>query len=162
MSGVITLGVVSDTHLYRKPVPAELLRALEGVDMILHAGDLVEMAVLAALESLAPTHAVHGNMDLGDARKALPAKRIVEVGAHRLGLIHGSGAPDGIIHRLRPEFEEVEVIVFGHTHRPFNSEEEGVLFFNPGSPTDKMFAPFRSLGVLELGERVRGRIVALE
>jgi len=158
----VTLGVVSDTHLYRQPIPAEVLRVLEGANLILHAGDILEMPVLEELEAIAPTLAVAGNMDHGEVRKTLPEKRVIEVGGYRLGLIHGSGGPPNITNRLRREFEGVDVVVFGHTHQVYNREEEGIYFFNPGSPTDKMFAPFRSVGVLELGEEVRGRIVVLE
>lgn len=162
MSDRVVMGVLSDTHLYRREVPLQVLRALEGVDLILHAGDILEMAVLEELERLAPTMAVAGNMDHGDVREAIPGKRVIEVGGHRLGLIHGSGAPRNITSRLRREFDRVEVVVFGHTHQVHNREEGGVYFFNPGSPTDKMFAPFRSVGILELGEEVRGRIIMLE
>ena len=162
MSGTMVLGVLSDTHLYRQEVPLRVLRALEGVDLLVHAGDIVEMAVLEELESLAPTTAVAGNMDHGDVRDALPEKRVIEVEGYRLGLIHGSGAPQNITSRLRGEFDEVDAIIFGHTHQVCNREEDGMLFFNPGSPTDKMFAPFRSVGIIELGEEVKGKIIMLE
>jgi putative phosphoesterase len=162
MNDHMVLGVLSDTHLYRQEVPVQVLRALDGVDLLIHAGDIVEMAVLEQLESLAPTMAVAGNMDHGDVREALPEKRVIEVAGCRLGLIHGSGAPQNITSRLRREFDQVGVVIFGHTHQVFNREEDGIFFFNPGSPTDKMFAPFRSVGILELGEEVKGRIIMLE
>lgn len=162
MSGAVILGVISDTHLYRKPLPAQALRALRGADLILHAGDILEMAVLEELEGIAPVVAVAGNMDLGDVTEALPGKSVVEVAGRRIGLIHGSGAPQQITARLRGEFEEVDAIVFGHTHQAYNRAEEGILFFNPGSPTDKVFAPYRSVGILEVGEELEGRIVMLE
>jgi putative phosphoesterase len=156
------LGVLSDTHLYRQQVPTRVLRVLEGVDLLVHAGDIVEMAVLEELQRLAPLVAVAGNMDHGDVREALPVKRVMEIAGRRLGITHGSGAPQNITSRLRREFDEVDVVIFGHTHHVYNREEEGILFFNPGSPTDKMFAPFRSVGMVELGEEVRGRIIMLE
>jgi uncharacterized protein len=162
MSEQVTLGVLSDTHLMGRPVPERVLRALDGVDMILHAGDILEMAILDELESIAPTVAVAGNMDGGELREVLPDKRVIEAGGYRIGLIHGWGAPDNMTSRLRREFEDVDIVVFGHTHEACNREEDGVYFFNPGSPTDKIFASFRSLGILELGECIRGRIVMLE
>lgn len=162
MTDLVTLGVLSDTHLYRQPVPARVLRALEGVELILHAGDILEMAVLEELGRIAPVEAVVGNMDIGDVREVLPQKRVIEVAGRRIGLIHGSGASQHIISRVREEFEEVDVVVFGHTHQAYNREEDGVYFFNPGSPTDKIFAPYRSLGMLELGDGLRGRIIMLE
>lgn len=162
MTEPVRLGAVSDTHLMGRPVPPRVLRALAGVDMILHAGDILEEAVLEELESIAPTLAVAGNMDGGRLREILPEKRVIEVAGYRIGLIHGWGAPDDMTGRLRREFEGVDIVVFGHTHEACNREEKGIHFFNPGSPTDRMFAPFRSLGILELGEGIRGRIVMLE
>ena len=162
MTDPVILGVVSDTHLYHKPVPARVLQALQGAELILHAGDIVEMAVLEELEGIAPVVAVAGNMDHGDVMEVLPSQRVVEVAGHRIGLIHGWGAPQQITGRLRREFEGVDAIVFGHTHQAHNRDEAGIYFFNPGSPTDKMFAPYRSVGILEVGEGIRGRIVMLE
>jgi putative phosphoesterase len=162
LTDLVTVGVLSDTHLYRQPVPHGVLRALEGVDLILHAGDIVDMAVLGELEGIAPVEAVAGNMDMGDVREVLPRKKVIEVAGRRIGLIHGSGAPHGVAGRVRAEFEQVDVVVFGHTHQACNREEGGVYFLNPGSPTDKVFAPYRSVGVLELGEGLKGRIIMLE
>ncbi len=162
MSDHIILGVISDTHLHRSPVPLRVLQVMEGTDLILHAGDILEMAVLEELEGIAPVIAVAGNMDHGDVMEALPRKRVVEAAGRRIGLIHGSGAPQQMTSRLRGEFEEVDAIVFGHTHQAYNRDEGSIYFLNPGSPTDKMFAPYRSVGLLELGEEIRGRIVMLE
>ena len=162
MSRAKILGVLSDTHLYRQEVPLQVMQALDGVDLLIHAGDIVEMAVLEELESLAPTVAVAGNMDHGDVREALPEKRIIDVAGRRLGLVHGSGAPQNITSRLRRGFDQVDVVIFGHTHQVCNRVEDGIFFFNPGSPTDKMFASFRSVGIIELGEEVQGRIIMLE
>ncbi len=158
----VVLGVISDTHLYRKPVPARVLRALQGTDLILHAGDIVEMAVLEELEGIAPVTAVAGNMDLSDVTAILPVKRVVEVAGRRIGLIHGSGDPHTMVTRIRGEFQDVEAIVFGHTHQACSLTEDGIFFFNPGSPTDKMFAAFNSVGILTVGEELEARIVVLE
>jgi putative phosphoesterase len=138
------------------------LRALEGVDLILHAGDILDVSVLEELEEIAPIRAVAGNMDMGDVKETLPGKTVIEAAGFRVGLIHGSGGPQNMTGRVRKEFEEVDAIVFGHTHQAHNREEEGILFFNPGSPTDKVFAPYRSIGILELGSGIKGRIVMLE
>jgi putative phosphoesterase len=162
LTAAITLGVISDTHLYRRPLPDQVLQVLQGAELILHAGDILEMAVLEELEEIAPVVAVAGNMDHGEVLQALPAKRVVEVEGYRIGLIHGSGAPQQMTNRLRGEFEEVDAIVFGHTHQAYNRVEGGIYFFNPGSPTDRMFAPYRSVGIIEVGEKLAGRIVMLE
>ena len=63
---------------------------------------------------------------------------------------------------VKGEFEDVDVIVFGHSHTPLNEVEEGVLFFNPGSPTDKVFAPYNSIGILHVDKKIKGEIIRLE
>lgn len=155
------IGCVSDTHIFQRPMPSRILDALRGVDLILHAGDILEPAVLESLATVAETIAVAGNMDGGVLKQTLPAKRIVEAEGRRIGLTHGSGGPEGITQRVRREFagEAVDAIVFGHTHEPYNREEHGVYFFNPGSPTDKIFARINTVGILEVGETINGRIV---
>ena len=92
---MLKIGVVSDTHISRsEELPKELLTAFAGVDLILHAGDLVSLAVLEGLKKIAPeVCAVWGNMDPPDVKQALPEKRIIQAKQFRIGLIHGSGAP---------------------------------------------------------------------
>ncbi len=157
------IGCVSDTHIYQRPLPERILEALRGVDLILHAGDILEPAVLESLSTVARTMAVAGNMDHGELKQALPAKLTVEAEGKRIGLVHGSGGPEGITQRVRREFEGelVDAIVFGHTHEPYNRAEHGIYFFNPGSPTDKIFARINSVGILEVGEEINGRIILL-
>ncbi len=155
------IGCVSDTHIFQRPMPGRILDALRGVDLILHAGDILEPAVLESLSTIAETVAVAGNMDHGELKQRLPVKLVVEAAGRRIGLTHGSGGPEGITQRVRKLFEgeTVDAIVFGHTHEPYNREESGIYFFNPGSPTDKIFARINTVGVLEVGETINGRIV---
>jgi putative phosphoesterase len=128
------IGVISDTHL-TGPDPGlwtRLAGHFAGVDMILHAGDLVSLRVLDALE--APVvHAVCGNMDDSTVAANLPRKLVIKVEGLSIGLIHGWGAPFGLAKRVAAEFTDVDAIVFGHSHRPMNARQGGVLFFNPGS-----------------------------
>ena len=135
---------------------------LEGVDCILHAGDCVSERVLDELSGLAPVYAVAGNMD--HALGHLPVKREFEWEGVRLGMIHGSGFPRDALLRLLPaQFERVRVIIYGHTHEPFWGEYRGVWFMNPGSPTDRRFAPYPSLGILTLRDgHLQGRLWRLE
>ena len=111
------------------------------------------------LASLKELVAVKGNMDSFNLQKSLPIKRVVNAGNFKIGLIHGWGYPNGIIGRIKNEFEDVNAIVFGHTHKPLNCIEDGILFFNPGSPTDKLFTKTKSYGVLEIGEEIAGNII---
>ena len=78
--------------------------------------------------------------------------------------MHGEGSPEGLIDLVKRQFEKnkVDCIVFGHSHIPLCEKRENILFFNPGSPTDKIFAPFNSYGILEIGEKVEGTIIRLE
>lgn len=156
------IGVVSDTHLLDRPVPDRVLEALEGSDLILHAGDILEMAVIEQLSCIAETLAVRGNMDHGEVKRTLPVKRLVEVEGFRIGLTHGYGAPSRITRKVQEMFDEVDCIVFGHTHQPLIKERAGILFFNPGSPTDKMFAPRNTIGFLEISDVITPRIVDIE
>lgn len=157
--------VVSDTHLPRsaKDVPEALYEAIKEADLVLHAGDFTEVKLLKKLESMKKTVAVCGNMDTKEISSVLKSKEIVTAGKFRIGLIHGQGASDTITERLLAEFEKekVDCIVFGHTHKPMNERIGSILFFNPGSPTDKIFSPYNSYGVLEIDENITGRIIKL-
>jgi len=162
------VGVVSDTHIPRaaRQLPADLLRGLEGVDMILHAGDLVVMEVIETLDRIAPTWAVYGNMDRHEVREFLPRTRIIPVGKWRIGLVHGHGGPARFADRMEAEFgaiggKNVDVVVFGHTHSPCEDRRGEILRFNPGSATDRRFTRHRSYGILTLGDTVECAIVRL-
>lgn len=159
------IGVISDTHIPRSAewLPEKVCADLKNVDLILHAGDLTEMEVLTRLEKIAPTKAVYGNMDDPAVQKALPLKEIVEAGKFRIGLIHGFGPPFGLIEKVMNEFKDakVDAIVFGHLHAPKNERKNGVLLFNPGTPTDKIFARFNSYGILKINDTIEGEIIKL-
>lgn len=160
------IGVISDTHIPEttNEIPSQIYGHFKGVDLILHAGDLVDLRVLDELRKLAPVRAVCGNMDPPKIKECLPKMDVIEVGKFKLGLTHGSGLPIGLRRRVGKVFrnEKVDVIVFGHSHSPVNVVERGILFFNPGSPTDEIFAPYRSCGILEIDSEVRGRIIRLK
>jgi len=156
--------VISDTHIPRAAhdLPKEVYEAITQVDMILHAGDIVDKEFLEKLKSLRPTTAVCGNMDPSDVSQALNQKEIVQVGKFRIGLIHGYGAPADIMDTVKGEFKNVDAIVFGHSHASVNIVKDGVLFFNPGSPTDKIFAKSNSYGILDVTDAgIEGKIINL-
>jgi len=157
------IGVISDTHIpaSAESLPEEVLKAFEGVDMILHAGDILTMSVIDELSAIAETHAVCGNMDDPVTRSSLEAKRVIRAGDKKIGLIHGSGPPWGLARRVAKEFEDVDAVVFGHSHRAAKVVRRGVLLFNPGSPTDVIFAPFRSFGIINVDEQIDARIIRL-
>lgn len=135
-----TIGVLADTHI---PVRAtcldpKIFELFDGVDLILHAGDLVEEFILDELQALAPVEAVAGNMDHGGLRKKLGMDKIIRLPDLSLGIMHGSGAPWSMPDRAFRSFKDtgVQCIVFGHSHEPFLEEREGILLLNPGSVSD--------------------------
>jgi putative phosphoesterase len=165
---MMKIGVISDTHLKAGSEIDDLHRRLaphfQGLDAILHAGDILDLEVLGMLENFAPVYAVRGNMDPAPTCAALSERRVVELGGFRLGLIHGWGAPGGLSGRVQARFagERLDVLVFGHSHCPFAAVEDGVLLFNPGSAVDRRFAPVRSVGLLYLERPLRYEIIELE
>lgn len=163
---MLRIGVLSDTHFKSLGHGLPLLQRLiagpfREVEIVLHAGDLVQPDILLAFVDRT-VHAVRGNMD--GPESDLPLRRVLEIGGFRIGLIHGWGAPEGLEERLVPEFkgEELHCLVYGHSHRPVCHRRDGILFFNPGSPTDQRWAPYPSVGLLELDRTIEGRILSLE
>lgn len=128
------VGVVSDTHTDSiDQLPRGLLGVLTGMDMVLHAGDFTERPLLDELRRMRNFTGVYGNLDSFDVKKQLHAIETVEAGGFRIGLNHPAegGAPLNLEDRLRPKFQDVHAIVFGHSHQPMNETKGGVLFFNP-------------------------------
>ena len=158
------VGVISDTHVpaAHASLPPEVFTIFKDVDLILHAGDIVELSVLEELRAIAPVEAVAGNMDGGDVHKALPEKKVLQLGKHRVGLIHGKFRIDIQREMIRKEFSDVDLIVYGHSHAPFWGRVDDMLFLNPGSPTDKRHAPYNSVAVLEVGEELKAEIITIK
>ena len=144
------LGIVSDTHLPRgnRALPDDCLERLAAADAILHAGDLIELAVLELLQSLGPpVHAIRGNVDSAQLQARLPLVRTVEAAGARIAMIHDAGPADGRLARLRRRFPEADAVVFGHSHLPLHEERDGFAIFNPGSPTERRRAPLHTMGL---------------
>lgn len=156
------IGVISDTHL--RGYSSELQKIVDmhftDVDMILHAGDIVEMEVLDVFLTK-KLEAVAGNMDSALVRDRFPIKKIIKAGAFKIGLIHGWGSPVGLENRISNEFTGIDCLVYGHTHYPANQVNRGVLFFNPGSATEKRFAKVNTIGILEIDDRITGKIIEI-
>jgi uncharacterized protein len=160
------IGVISDTHIpgRYKEIPGKVLEAFSRVDMVLHAGDLVEASVIKSLEKVCKdVRAVRGNMDSEELRKSLPEKLIVKAGAYTLGMMHGFGPADNLTDILYASFlqDKVDAIIFGHSHAPCNERKHGILFFNPGSATDTVYSAYTSYGLLDINDTLDGIIVRL-
>lgn len=147
------IGIISDTHIKSsgEPLPEKLSEVFSNVDAIYHVGDLVDLSVVETLSQIAPVTAVSGNMDFPDTKNTLPRKHLIEVEGKKIGLFHGTGPPWGLRDRVTEEFllEKPDVIIYGHSHIPevFRSKN-GILYINPGSPTDRVFTNINSVAVM--------------
>jgi uncharacterized protein len=164
----VRVVVIADTHLRRswpnRRLPTAARRELATADVILHAGDITQAEHLEELATYAPVHAVLGNND-PELIGVLPETLELELAGVRVAMIHDSGPARGREARLHARFPAADVVVFGHSHIPWNAEGlDGQLLFNPGSPTERRRQPHRTVGLLELGDgRVRAaRIVPVD
>jgi uncharacterized protein len=162
----MVLAIVSDTHMPRRSrvLPAECVERLRRADAILHAGDLMELSVLAELEALGPpVHAVRGNVDSAELQARLPLTRIVQAGGARIAMVHDAGPATGRIERMRRRFPDADAVVFGHSHQPLLEERGGFAIFNPGSPTERRRAPRHTMGIATIrGGRPAFALVELD
>lgn len=162
------IGLISDTHMPRKgrAIPAEVLDAFAGVDLILHAGDLVEPSVLEPLEQIAPVVAIAGNNDPPEVEARWGNQRVVELEGFRVGLVHGhEGKGANTVARALSRCPGCHVVVFGHSHSAYNERHGTTLAVNPGSPTDlRRWSPGLSYGLLylEAGQEPRAEIRFLQ
>lgn len=156
------IGVISDTHIRSsaKLLPNIIYKVFEGVDIILHAGDILIDEVIIELETIAPVYVVAGNNDDYDMLEKYGAKRIIAVNGKRIGLTHGSSRGRTYMNAYS-EFakDNVDCVVYGHSHKPHNEVIDGILFFNPGSPTSRRFEPRYSLGLLYVDKDIKGEII---
>jgi putative phosphoesterase len=162
----VIVGVLSDTHAprYWQGCPRSVAKRLRGVDLILHAGDVCTAAVLDELAAFAPVRAVLGNNDGADvAAWGAPETLEFDLDGVAVAMIHDSGAATGRAARLRRRFPSADLVVFGHSHIPWDETVAGQRAFNPGSPTDKRRQPQGTIGLLRIagGRVTSARIVAV-
>ncbi|MBD3271692.1 MAG: YfcE family phosphodiesterase [Elusimicrobia bacterium] len=153
------LGVISDTHAYNGgALSSDIKKIFEGADGIIHAGDLTDYPILQELEHIATVWAVYGNMDTDQLKKELPERRIIEWEGKRIGVIHGAKLTRGDPRDILPVFvgDQIDCLIFGHSHQPFNQIIKGILCFNPGSPAG-LYDYSPSIGTLRIEE---GKIIA--
>ena len=159
------IGVIADTHIpdFKRVLPDALASLFSRVDLIIHAGDITEESVLLELEKIAPVAAVYGNRDSETLKARLPKKMVLTLHGHRGGVIHGDGEKGTTMQRIAGFFPEapVECVIFGHSHIPCNRVINGVLYFNPGSPTAKRRQAYPSVGILDIGDAIEGRHIFL-
>ena len=159
------VGVISDTHIpHFKLLPEAIWTHFMGVELIIHAGDLSVLSVLSELETIAPVVAVQGKVESEEVVLKLPIKREIVVGGCRIGIVHILGDAKRYPRTARQEFPDAQVVVFGHSHNPYNQQHDGQLLFNPGSATDRRHQPSCSIGQLIIADEansVRGEIIPL-
>jgi len=151
----LQIGIISDTHGLLRP---EAVEALAGVNYILHAGDVGDIAILETLRSIAPVTAIRGNVDVSGACARLPATEVVELGGCLFYLLHAIQDLDVV-----PAAAEISAIVYGHSHRAEVQERDGVVYVNPGSAGPKRFQlPVTMARAVVADRQIRVRILSLE
>jgi putative phosphoesterase len=158
------VGVLSDTHIpSRAPaIPSRVVELFDGVDLILHAGDVSVRAALDDLAALAPVHAVAGNIDNASLQARLPPQLRLDIGGVTVGMVHDSGPSRGRRERMRRRFPGARVVVFGHSHMPVVEDRDGLMLLNPGSACDPRRAKVPTVAILEItGGDVSAELVFL-
>jgi uncharacterized protein len=142
------IGLISDTHGLLRP---EALTALKGSDLIIHAGDVGKAEILEQLRASAPVVAVRGNIDKGDWASQLPMTAVVEAGPAWIYVLHDLQQID-----LDPVAAGFQIVVSGHSHKPGQSERDGVIYVNPGSAGPRRFRLPITVARLDLGREPWG------
>lgn len=150
VSAMARIGVISDTHGLLRP---EALAALQGVDHIVHAGDVGKPEILPALRAIAPVSVVRGNVDVGPWASPLPETAATAVGGTRIYVLHDLAAL-----AIDPVAEGIDVVIYGHSHRPTIERRGRVLYLNPGSAGPRRFSLPVTVALLTVD---RGRLEAV-
>ena len=163
----VRIAVLADTHIGAGPsraLPHTVYELLEDADVILHAGDIVTIDVLDDIGRFAPVHAVLGNNDR-DLTEQLPETLTLQLAGVHIAMIHDSGAAKGREQRLRRRFPDAALVVFGHSHIPWDTVgAAGQVLFNPGSPTWRRRQPHATAGIIHAadGAVVDRRIIVVD
>ena len=157
------LLILADTHVPKRArdLPAEVWRAVESADVVLHAGDWVDVSLLDELEARSSrVVGCYGNNDGPALRARLPEVARVELGEVRFAVVHETGGRAGRERRCAAAYPDVDVLVFGHSHIPWDTTTEGGLrLLNPGSPTDRRREPFRTYLTASVADGVLDDVV---
>ncbi|EWG09783.1 phosphodiesterase, MJ0936 family protein [Cytobacillus firmus DS1] len=156
---MIRILILSDTHMPKKSkqLPGVLLNEMNGCDLMIHAGDWQSIELYHELKECAPVEGVYGNTDSDELRAILKGKILLEIEGYKIGVVHGHGRGLTTEKRCIEAFddEEVDAIIFGHSHIPVKKLHNEVILFNPGSPTDKRRQPNYSFGILEITDELK-------
>jgi hypothetical protein len=147
------IGVISDTHGLLRP---QALDALKGVEHILHAGDVGDVAILTALRKIAPVTAIRGNIDVSGPCALLPDTEVVELAGRLFYLVHSVYDLD-----INPAVAGVSAVISGHSHRSSIEIRDSVLYFNPGSAGPRRFSLPVTVGFLSVEENIEATVQEL-
>jgi len=158
--------VISDTHIPDRAanLPVKLLEELKSVDMVIHAGDLVDLSVYVTLMNVCKdVRVVSGNMDPDEIKEKFPQRQLFKINNFTIGVAHGWGPSNKLFGIVKEVFKQdsPDIVIFGHSHQACSRQEGKTLYFNPGSPTDNVFAAFKSFGIIEITDTINARIVKL-
>lgn len=156
------LLLISDTHLPKraKDLPAQVWAAVERADVVVHAGDWVDVATLDALENRAARLvACWGNNDGDELRTRLPERADVTLAGVRFTVTHETGASGGRDARMSRLYPDTDVLIFGHSHIPWDTTSAtGLRLLNPGSPTDRRRQPFGTFMTVSVADGALGDV----
>jgi putative phosphoesterase len=146
------IGVISDTHSLLRP---EAVSALYGSDLILHAGDIGDASIIKRLETISPVIAVRGNVDILPSLSRYPAKKIINIGGVQILLVHNISDIG-----YKPEDKNIDIVVYGHSHKAAMETRNGVMYFNPGSAGKKRFSFAIGTGEIKIKNgKAAGRLI---
>jgi uncharacterized protein len=152
----LKIGIISDTHLDKHPekILDYLDKCFKDVDLIIHAGDYTNSKVISLIKAHNKFVGVFGNVDKTPVRKLVKEKEIIELCGQRIGIFHGHGEKKTTIERAYDVFsadaDNVNIIIFGHSHQPSISTKNKILMLNPGSLSRKRKEPWFSCIILSL------------
>jgi len=156
---------LSDTHAKElMDLPERTLEDLKKADLIIHAGDYTSKSLLDQMMELGNFKGVHGNMDTNEIKVKLPDEDIFEIEGFRIGVTHPSegGSPFGLRERVKSKLgDDLDLIIYGHTHKPENKRKGNTIFFNPGSATGAFPARYKTYGIIRIGDKIEAEIVKI-
>lgn len=148
------IAVISDTHVRKHMDKIEKLitKSLKDVDLVIHAGDYTSNKVIPYIEKYHKFIGVYGNNDKGEIRSKVKEKQIITLDKYKIGVYHGHGSKKNTLDNVYEIFknDSLDVIIFGHSHKPFVTTKNKTLIINPGSPTSKRKEKYYSYIILEL------------
>lgn len=148
------IAVISDTHVHKKLDKLEKFfkEKLKDVDLIIHAGDYTNNKVLPYIKKNYRFVGVYGNNDKDDTKSKVKEKEIVTLNNYKIGIYHGHGKNKNTLENVYEIFKDdnLDIIIFGHSHKPFLTTKDKTLIINPGSPTSKRKEKYYSYIILDL------------